>query len=115
MSGRRPREKGNRLERAMVRLLQERARAAQRVPNSGSSGGKFRSDISVPVMGDDWLIECKSRARDFLRLYQWLEGSDALIVRADRRKPLVVLPLDRALDLLDKAETATAAKLARAA
>jgi Holliday junction resolvase len=103
------------MERAMVHALQDRGRAAERVPLSGAAGGKFRSDISVPVMGDDWLIECKSRARDFIRLYQWLDGSDALIVRADRRKPLVVLPLDRALDLLDKAETAMAAKLARAA
>ena len=103
------------MERAMVHALQDRGRAAERVPLSGAAGGKFRSDISVPVMGDDWLIECKSRARDFLRLYQWLEGSDALIVRADRRKPLVVLPLDRALDLLDKAETAMAVAMARAA
>ena len=101
------RDKGARMERAMVHLLQERGRAAERVPLSGAAGGRFASDLSVPVMGNDWRVECKSRARDFVRLYAWLEGSDALIVRSDRRKPLLVIDLAKALEILEAAEVAS--------
>lgn len=100
------RDKGNRMERAIVRLLQDRGRAAERMPLSGALGGKYRSDVSVPVLGDDWRIECKAKAREdgFAMLYRWLEGSDALIVKGDRKRPLLVIPLDRAVDVLDVAE-----------
>lgn len=98
------RDKGNRMERAIVNMLQDRGRAAERQPLSGALGGRHRSDVSVPVLGEDWLVECKSRARDFVRLYAWLEGSDALIIKSDRKPPLLVLRLDKAVDVLDVAE-----------
>lgn len=43
--GRRSRDKGNRAERAVVRFLQDRGFAAERIPLSGSAGGKFAGDI----------------------------------------------------------------------
>lgn len=92
------------MERAIVNMLQDRGRAAERQPLSGALGGKYRSDVSVPVLGEDWLVECKSRARDFVRLYAWLEGNDALIVKSDRKPPLLVIRLDKAVDVLDVAE-----------
>ena len=46
--GRRSRDKGNRTERALVRFLQDRGFAAERVPLSGSAGGRFAGDITIP-------------------------------------------------------------------
>ena len=47
--GKSPRQKGSRTERAIVRLLQERGLAAERVPLSGAAGGRYAGDVSVPV------------------------------------------------------------------
>jgi hypothetical protein len=39
-----------------------------------------------------------------LKLYSWLEGRDALIIKADRRDALVVLPLRLAVEIATAAE-----------
>jgi hypothetical protein len=98
------RDKGNRLERAVVRLLQDRGFGAQRVPLSGSAGGSFSGDVTTPLIGRDLTIECKSRANGFLKLYAWLEGRDVVIIKADRRDALVVLPLRLAAEIALAAE-----------
>ena len=90
--GRASRQKGNREERALVRILQEYGFAAERVPLSGAARGRFGGDLSVPLLGRDQRVESKVRANGFRELYAWLEGNDFLVVRADRREPLVVLP-----------------------
>ena len=45
----------------------------------------------------------KCRADGFRELYKWLEARDLLIVRADRKEPLVVLPLKLAAEIAAKA------------
>jgi Holliday junction resolvase len=102
--GKPSRSKGLRFEREIVHLLQDAGRAAERVPLSGAAGGSFCGDVTAPVLGDDWIVECKSRARDFTRIYSWLDGADALVIKADRRRPLVVLDLRRALKILSAIE-----------
>lgn len=104
MSGRRSRSKGLRGERAIVHMLQERGRAAERVPLSGAAGGRYTGDISVPVLGVDRILEVKVRANGFRELYGWLAENYALVVKADRQRPLLVIPLDAAVDVLDVAE-----------
>jgi Holliday junction resolvase len=76
--GRASRDKGNRVERAIVRLLQDHGLAGERVPLSGAARGRFGGDISVPVLG-----------------------------RADRKPLLVVVPLDLAAEVVMAAERAT--------
>lgn len=49
-------------------------------------------------------VEVKARAKGFAQLYAWLEGRDALVIKADRRRPLVVLPLALALEVMRAAE-----------
>ena len=49
--GRASRDKGNRTERAIVRLLQDRGLAGERVPLSGAARGRFGGDISVLALG----------------------------------------------------------------
>jgi Holliday junction resolvase len=102
--GRASREKGSRTERAVVRLLQERGLAAERVPLSGAARGRFGGDVSVPVLGIDRRVEGKCRGNGFRELYRWLEGADMLIVRADRRELLVVVPLKLAAEIAAAAE-----------
>jgi hypothetical protein len=104
--GRRSRDKGNRAERALVRFLQDHGFAAERVPLSGSAGGSYVGDLIVPLLGIDRTIEAKVRGNGFRELYAWLEGRDLLIVRADRREPLMVLPLKFAAEIAAAAERA---------
>ena len=59
--GRASRDKGNRAERAIVKFLQERGFAAERVPLSGSAGGSYLGDLTVPVIGIDRVVEVKVR------------------------------------------------------
>jgi Holliday junction resolvase len=104
MSGRRSRDKGNRVERAIVHALQEHAFAAERVPLSGAARGRFGGDISVPLLGKDCRVEVKCRGHGFSQLYEWLGTNDFLIVKADRCEPLVVLPLKEAARIAAIAE-----------
>jgi Holliday junction resolvase len=99
MSGRRSRDKGARAERALVRFLQERGFAAEKISGMYKPG----ADISVPLLGCDRRVEVKVRGTGFRQLYEWLDGRDLLIVRADRRQPLVVLPLRLAAEVAQAA------------
>jgi Holliday junction resolvase len=100
MSGdRASRQKGNRTERAIVRLLRDHGFAAERVPLSGAARGRFGGDVSVPLLGIDRRVEVKCRGNGFRQLYEWLNGVDMLIVRADRCEPLIVLPLRLAAEI----------------
>jgi hypothetical protein len=102
--GKASRQKGNRAERAVVRFLQDRGFAAERVPLSGSAGGSYLGDLTVPVLGVDRVVEVKVRADGFRELYRWLVDRDILIVRADRSEPLVVLPLKLAAEIASAAD-----------
>jgi Holliday junction resolvase len=109
--GRASRQKGNRTERAIVRMLQERGGlAAERVPLSGAARGRFGGDISVPLLGRDMRVEVKARGNGFRKIYAWLSTADLLVVRADRSEPLVVLPLRLALEIAREAEQARVLK-----
>jgi hypothetical protein len=101
--GKASRQKGNRAERAIVKFLQGRGFAAERVPLSGSVGGSYLGDVTVPILNVDRVVEVKCRADGFRELYRWLIDRDILIVRADRNEPLVVLPLKLAADIAAKA------------
>ena len=78
--------------------------AAERVPLSGATGGRFGGDVSVPLLGADRRVEVKIRADGFRELYNWLTGADLLVVRADRCEPLVVIPLRLGVEIATAAE-----------
>jgi hypothetical protein len=104
--GRASRQKGNREERLVVRLLQEYGFAAERVPLSGAARGRFGGDVFVPLLGRDTRCDVKNHADGFRELYSWLGGRDFLIVKADRREPLIALPLKFAAEIAAIAERA---------
>lgn len=66
----------------------------KKTPLSGALGGDLRGD----VRGLGLIWEVKRREDGFKQLYGWLENRDALALRADRKKWLVVLPLDKFLE-----------------
>jgi hypothetical protein len=90
MSGLPSRRKGVRVELAIAKLI-----GARKVSRAYQAG----HDLELPL-GDDLLrIECKVRAAGFRQLYDWLCQRDLLIVKADRREPLVILRLSLAAAL----------------
>jgi hypothetical protein len=99
--GRASRRKGDRAEVRLVNLLQAAGFSAERVPLSGASHGRFGGDV---ILGADRRVEVKIRADGFRELYRWLDGADLLVVRADRREPLVVVPLKLAIEIAKIAE-----------
>jgi Holliday junction resolvase len=88
----------------LVRALQDKGFAAERVPLSGSAGGKYNGDLTVPILGVDRVVEVKVRSTGFSQLYQWLENRSLLVVRADRREPLVIVPLALGIEIATAAE-----------
>lgn len=60
----------------------------------------------MPLLGIDRIVEVKVRANGFRELYRWLDGDgrDLLVIKADRREPLVVVRLHLAAEVAAAAE-----------
>ena len=98
--GKPSRDKGQREERRIVHQFQEAGFAAERIPLSGSAGGSFSGDVTIPVNGQDWLFEAKVRADGFRQIYDWLGANRGLFIRSDRNPSLVVLRTSDFIELL---------------
>ena len=92
--GRSQLRKGKRREAEFARLV-----GGQRVPLSGAAGGEFSQDVVLP---NGWKAQVKARADGWRTLYTNLEGADLLALKADRRPWLVVLPIDRFIELIGR-------------
>ena len=104
------RRKGAAEERAMVRYLQARGFAAEKSSRAGYRG----PDLTVPLLGIERVVEVKCRANGFRELYAWLTDRDILIVRANRREPLCILPMWLASEIAAEAERRKDVKSERA-
>jgi hypothetical protein len=85
-------------------MFQDAGIAAERIPLSGSAGGSFAGDLTIPVMGVDRRFEAKKRAGGFKLLYDFLADHFGLFVAQDRAPTLVVLRADHFIDLVKAAE-----------
>jgi len=101
--GKSQRDKGNRNERQLVNIFRAYGIDAKRVPLSGSAEG-FKGDIIANIQGQAWRIESKVRGNGFKRIYGWLDGNDALVVKADRQQALMVMPLRKFCELVGESE-----------
>jgi Holliday junction resolvase len=83
--GKSQRDKGARVEREIARMLN-----GIRVPLSGSTPFA-KCDVEAYGMR----FEVKARKNGFKQIYDWLEKdqADALVIKADRKDPLVILPI----------------------
>ena len=98
--GKPSRDKGARFEREIVAIAQAPDLDATRVPLSGATNFA-KGDVVVSNDVDSWTIEAKKRANGFRTIYRWLEGDcDLLVLGADRKPALAVLPLADFFDLL---------------
>jgi len=97
------RKKGYRIENELVNILKERGIEAYRVPLSG--GGVIKGDI---VINKNIVCQVKGRKGGFKLLYDSLEYEeggekkeyDLLFIKADRRKYLVVMSLEKFIDMI---------------
>ena len=105
MAGKAPKEKGARLERLIVDILNSYGLSAKRVPLSGAATG-FKGDIHATVNGQQLQFEAKSRRKGFAFIYDALEGNDGLVIKTDRSDPLVVMPLRRLARLIGEGSEA---------
>lgn len=87
----------------------------ERVPLSGSMGGKYTGDLVIPnVEVPEFVIECKARrnGEGFKVLEDWMEGKDLLFIKRNNKDPMVVMPLSIYFELMrayygDKSEPTT--------
>jgi len=96
-------DKGRRLENQVVTLLVEKGIAAERIPLSGSLGGKYGADVVIgSVDNQKARIECKNRESLGDYLWDWLAqgGSDYLVIKKNQKKPLILMDFDHFVDLL---------------
>jgi hypothetical protein len=100
--GRSPKRKGARTERQLVNELVALGLPCFRVPLSGAAGGQWSGDIHIPLLGRTRRAEVKARAN--LQLYSWFKSADLLVVKGDRQRPLLVLPIELAVELMLAAE-----------
>jgi hypothetical protein len=84
-----------------MRYLRANGFTATKDSRTGYTG----HDLSVQVLGVPRRVQVKVRRDGFRELYGWLsDGADLLIVRADRKKPLIVLSLALAAAVAAKAD-----------
>lgn len=99
-NGRSCKDKGSRFEREVVAAFLAGGIFAERVPLSGAAGGSFGADVDVTLPNRGIKkFECKSRARAWQDLYNYLRDNFALVIKRDNAKPLVVLPLKTFVEL----------------
>ena len=75
MSGRRSKNKGSRTELEFSKLT-----GGYKIPLSGALGGVFKGDVEA--LNLRW--ECKARKDGFKQIYTWLNGVDAVALKAGR-------------------------------
>jgi hypothetical protein len=70
----RSRDKGQRTERAIVRLLRDRGVVCEKISGMYRPG----ADLCVPLLGAERGVEVKCRTDGFRELYKWLDNRDVL-------------------------------------
>ena len=93
------RNKGSRFERDIVEELKAAGLDAYRVPLSGAMRG-YKGDVHIRTATGQINLEAKVRASGFGFIYQHIEGVDALVIKADRQEPLLIMRLSEAAKLI---------------
>lgn len=88
-------QKGTRAEREVVDKLNSANIACERVPLSGSLGGKYSDDVVIgSIDKPEARIEVKNWERHANYLWELLAPVDFLVLRKNRKEPLVVMTID---------------------
>lgn len=95
--GKKSRDKGAQGEREVVNLLKAAGHEAQRTAPLQAAGGV--QDGADVLLNNKDKIEVKRRKNGFKSLYSWLEESDYLFLRADRKGYIVSMSIEEFLKL----------------
>ena len=77
----------------------------ERVPLSGSMGGKYTGDLCVPsIEHREFILECKARKNGsgFKVIEDWIEDADILFMRRNNQEDLVVMRMDLYMKLMKR-------------
>lgn len=97
----RSKAKGTRLESSLVKTLLDNGIQAERIPLSGSLGGKYSSDVVIGSVDHPvYRIECKNRESIADYMWTYLEPVDFLVLKKNHKPALVVMELDQFMSLL---------------
>ena len=93
--------KGRRVEHLVVALHAAVGVRAERVPLSGSLGGKYSDDVDLPYGKGE--VKARKGGEGFKVLEGWMKACAALFLKRDRQPFLVVLTQDAYTDLVRRA------------
>lgn len=97
--GKMQRRKGYRVEHEIEQMFRQMGINARRVPLSGSADF-VKGDVQIVLKNKILTAEVKARKDGFRQIYNWLDNKDLLIIKADRKEPLVVLRLKNCIEFL---------------
>lgn len=95
--------KGTRAENKVRDLHLEAGVPAERVPLSGSLGGKYSGDVIVGSIEQPvFKIEVKARksGKGFATIENWLGDHDIIFLKKDRAMPFIAMPWETYIKLL---------------
>lgn len=96
-------DKGRRLENAIVDELVNNGIPAIRVPLSGSLGGAFSDDVIIGSIDSPIArIECKNRESISQQIWDWLEGVNFLALKRNHKPMLIVMEISEFTKLWSK-------------
>lgn len=95
--------KGTRGENLVVKALNDAGIPAERVPLSGSLGGKYRDDVIIGSIDNPLArIEVKNRESISQQLWDWLEGVNFLALKRNHKPMLIVMEISEFTKLWSK-------------
>lgn len=98
-------DKGRRAEHFVVALHTNVGVEAERVPLSGSLGGKYSDDVVLPFGRGE--VKARKNGEGFKTLEGWMKDCAALFLKRDRQPCLVVLTQEAYVDLVRRAFSAS--------
>ncbi len=87
--------KGARIEREIKALFEQAGFQVVR-----SAGSHTDTDLYIYNKEIGISLEVQVKARKSLQVYAWLSSADALVLKADRKEPLIVMPLKTFLEVV---------------
>lgn len=90
--------KGYRVEHSLEKILNSYGIYSKRVPLSGASW--IKGDLILRINGREYITEVKARKEGFKEIYKYLDGKDLLFLKADYKDYLVVMSMEKFLNLI---------------
>ena len=90
------RRKGARIELDVLHELQDAGLDCEKLSKMYAK----THDVRLAMLGKNHKMEIKCRANGFATIYKWLAPVDILVLRADRKPALAVLPITTLIELI---------------